>query len=273
MTRLATTKPGSHAAGGKLPRGDDPGVGRAGATATPAILIAVPSKGRPGRVRTQKVFPSCKVYVPALEAPAYRRAGARHVVAVPDTVRGITATRNWILRSTKCRRVVMIDDDPTIQGYIKFFLRNTMKIALDEAQWLGEFRKIFEVTEQLNYRIWGVNNGATRAFYPFFPFRFRSHVTGSCMGIVNDGRTYFDESFPVKEDYELCARCIKEDGGIVSAQYLIWVNEHWDTPGGCTDYRTHSIERDCIRRLLSAYPGIVRASHRMGHGYSVEIAA
>jgi hypothetical protein len=89
-----------------------------------------------------------------------------------------------------------------------------MKTALDEAQWLGEFRKIFEVTEQLNYRIWGVNNGATRAFYPFYPFRFRSHVTGSCMGIVNDGQTYF-ESYPVKRITN-SAPAASKDSGIVS---------------------------------------------------------
>jgi hypothetical protein len=238
------------------------------------ILIAVPSKGRAGRVRTQKILPSCSVYVPQLEAPAYRRAGARHVVAVPNEIRGITATRNWILRNTKARRVVMLDDDVASQGYIKLHPRNAENIRLDEATWIAEFRKIFEVTEQLQFRIWGVaTDGATRACFTYYPFRLRSYVTGSCMGIVNDGRTYFDESFPVKEDYELCARCIKEDGGVVSAQYLFWLSEHWDTKGGCFDYRTQGMERDCIRRLLSAYPGIVRASTRAGHAYSVEIAA
>jgi hypothetical protein len=238
----------------------------------PEIVIAVPSKGRAGRVRTQKVLPSCRVYVPALEAPAYRKAGAKHVVAVPDDVRGITRTRNWILRHAHCRRVVMIDDDVINQGWTKLLPRNALNRRLDEPGWLAEFRKLFEITEQLHYRIFGIRtDGATRSCYPFFPFRFRCYVTASCIGIVNDGRTMFDESYPVKEDYELAARCIREDGGIVSAQYLFWYNEHWSTPGGCHDYRTSTIERDCIRRLLQTYPGLVRAAERSGHGYSVEI--
>src|SRR5215471_6650248 len=167
------------------------------------MLVAVPSKGRAGMVRTQTVLPDCSVFVPALEAEAYWKAGARNVVAVPNEVQGITQTRNWILHHTRDRWVVMIDDDVRTHGYVKLLERAAMKVTLDAAQWLAEFRKIFEVTEGVGYRIWGVaTDGATRAVYPFYPFRWRSYVTASCMGIINDRRTCFDESYPVKEDYE-----------------------------------------------------------------------
>ena len=238
------------------------------------MIIAVPSKGRAGRVTTQAVLPSCSVFVPDLEAPAYQRMGAKNVVAVPNEVRGITATRNFILRNTKDRRVVMIDDDVRTQGYRELFERNTMHHNLDETTWLAEFAKLFDLTEQLGYRIWGVaTDGAARAIYPYNTFRWRSYVTASCMGIVNDGRTYFDESYPVKEDYELCCRCIVEDGGVVCAQYLYWCNLHWDTAGGCRDYRTQAMEAECIKRLRRAYPGLVRVVQRATSQWAIEIAA
>ncbi len=238
------------------------------------MLIAVPSKGRAGRVMTQAVLPSASIFVPALEVAAYQKMGGRNVVAVPNEVRGITATRNWILRQADDRRVVMIDDDVRTQGWTELLERSCMRHSLDEAGWLAEFAKLFELTEQLEYRIWGVaTDGATRSIYPFNPFRWRSYVTASCMGIVNDGRTYFDETYPVKEDYELCARCIVEDGGVVCAQYLYWVNLHWDTAGGCRDYRTQAMEADCIKRLRRAYPGLVRVAQRANSEWSVEIAA
>jgi hypothetical protein len=236
------------------------------------MIVAVPSKGRAGKVKTQAVIPSCHVYVPALEAKAYVDAGTRNVVKVPDGIRGITRTRNWILANTKCRRVVMIDDDVRDQGYRRLLERQSLLVELDEATWLGEFRKLFEITEDLSLRIWGTaTQGALRAIYPYNPFRFRSAITASCMGIINDGRTLFDESYPVKEDYELCARCIKQDGAVVVAQYLFWHNSHWFDPGGCKDYRTHAMERDCIRRLCKAYPGIIRATQRQGNDYAVEV--
>jgi glycosyltransferase involved in cell wall biosynthesis len=109
------------------------------------------------------VLPDCSVFVPALEAEAYRKAGARNVVAVPNEVQGITQTRNWILRNTRDRWVVMIDDDVRTHGYVKLLERAAMKVTLDAAQWLAEFRKIFEVTAGVGYRIWGVaTDGAAR---------------------------------------------------------------------------------------------------------------
>jgi hypothetical protein len=238
------------------------------------MLVAVPSKGRAGRVMTEAALPSCTLFVPQLEADAYFRTGSRNVVAVPNEIRGITATRNWILRQAGDRRVVMVDDDLRTQGWTELLAHNCMRHNLDEATWLGEFAKLFDLTEQLEYRIWGVaTDGATRSIYPFSPFRWRSYITASCMGIINDGRTYFDESYPVKEDYELCARCIVEDGGVVCAQYLYWVNLHWDTAGGCHDYRTQAMEIDCIKRLRRTYPGLVRVVQRKGNDFAIEIAA
>jgi hypothetical protein len=238
----------------------------------PALHVAVPSKGRAGRVRTQAVLPSCHVYVPALEAPAYGAAGVQNLVPVPDTIRGITATRNWILDHVKSSRVVMIDDDVRTQGWTHLLPRSAHKLHLDEATWLGEFRKLFELTEGLRFRIWGVaTESATRSCYPWAPFRWRAYVTASCMGIINDGRTRFDEAYPVKEDYELCARCIRDDGGVVAAQYLFWENAHWHDKGGCHDYRTQAMERDAIRRLCKTYPGLVRAVERASSDWNVEI--
>src|SRR5215467_313606 len=222
------------------------------------MIVAVPSKGRAGLVKTQKVIPSCRVYVPELEVDAYRRAGTQNVVGVPNRVHGITKTRNWILDHADDLRVVMIDDDVRACGWRKMHAEASQTIKLSGDAWLGEFRKVFEITEQLHYRIWGVGtDGATRAYYPYWPFRWRAFVTASCMGIVNDGRTRFDESYPVKEDYELCCRCLTEDGGVVMAQYLFWVNSHWNDDGGCKDYRTQPIEHDCMRRLRRAYPGLI----------------
>jgi hypothetical protein len=238
------------------------------------MIVAIPSKGRAGKVRSLKVLPSATVFVPHLEVDAYRLTGAKNVVGVPDTVRGITATRNWILRNADYRRVVMIDDDVVKAGYVKLHSHAAQTIALDEKVWLGEFAKLFDVTECLGYRIWGVStDGATRSVYPYHPFRFRSYVTASCMGIVNDGRTSFDESYTVKEDYELCLRCIVQDGGVVTAEYLYWRNSHWDDEGGCKDYRTQAVEADCIKRLRRAYPGLVRVAQRANSEWAIQIAA
>jgi glycosyltransferase involved in cell wall biosynthesis len=236
------------------------------------MIFAVPSKGRPRAVRTQAVLPSCVVYVPAAEVAEYEAAGVRNVVAVPDRVKGITATRNFILDQCRDRWVVMIDDDVRSQGWVQLLDERAKGRTLDEAGWIGEAVKLFDLTEQMRFRIWGVATaGATRAVYPWKPILTRSYVTGSFMGIVNDGRTRFDERFAVKEDYELNLRCVKEDGGVIAARYLHWTNSHWTDAGGCAQYRTQLVELRCIKLLTEMYPGMIRRITRGGSQYSIDL--
>jgi hypothetical protein len=236
------------------------------------MLIAVPSKGRAGQVKTEKVLPSCVIYVPELEVDAYKKTGSVNVVGVPDKIKGITKTRNWILKNTNARHVVMVDDDVKSQGYVHLHSHKTKHKKLDEAVWVHEFKKLFDITEDLSFRIWGVaTQSAARSVYPYKPFLWKSYVTASCMGIINDGKTYFDESFPVKEDYELNLRCIKEDGGVVAARYLYWENSHWGDDGGCKDYRTQLMEQECINLLAKKYPGMIRVTKRASSDWCIEI--
>ena len=223
-------------------------------------------------VRTLKILPSATVYVPESEEEDYRRAGLERIVAIPDSIRGITRTRNWILDNTKERHVVMVDDDVKIQGWIKLYEFHGRHQPMNEADWIAESRRLFEITEQIGYRIWGVaTDGALRSVYPWKPILFRSYVTASFMGIINDGRARFDERFAVKEDYELCLRCIKEDGGVVAARYCYWANSHWTDPGGCSSYRTQLVELRAIKMLASMYPGMIRRIRRGGSSYSIEL--
>lgn len=236
------------------------------------MLVAIPSKGRAGQTPSATLIASATLFVPDIEVADYRACGARQVVGVPGEVRGITKTRNWILDQADDRRVVFVDDDVRAQGWVELGDSRAVHRKLDESDWLAEWAKLFDVTEQLRLRAWGVaTQGATRSVYPWKPLLFHTYVTASCMGLVNDGRTRFDESFPVKEDYELCLRLLKEDGAIVGARYLYWENEHWSTDGGCREYRTQRMEDDAIRRLIRMYPGLIRRVTRGGAGYSIEL--
>lgn len=234
--------------------------------------IAVPSKGRAGKVKTQQILSQCLVYVPEIESEAYILGGTKNVISVPNSIKGITQTRNWILKNSKNKRVVMIDDDVKSCGYFKLYERKAKQKKLTEDEWLAEFEKLFDITEGLNYRIWGVStDGALRSVYPYNPFLWKSYITASCMGIVNDGQTFFDENFTVKEDYELNLRCIVEDGGVVCARYLYWANDHWHEDGGCKDYRSEKLERSMIRKLKTKYPGMVRATYRKNSPWCIEL--
>jgi len=238
------------------------------------MLVAIPSKGRASAVKSLRQLPTSAVlFVPEAEAMAYGKCNPGvEVVAVPDSVAGITRTRNWILDNTAEPRVVFVDDDLKTAGWLEALPFRWRVNRLTEDELLAEWCRLFELTEQMQYRIWGVaTNSAPRAVYPYRPFIFHTYATASCMGMLNLPGFRFDESFPVKEDYELCLRCIKEDGGILGARHLFWENNHWTDEGGCKDYRSAEMETDCIERLIAMYPGMIRKVTRGGSEFSISL--
>src|SRR6056297_239234 len=222
--------------------------------------IAVPSKNRAGNTTTQDILQDSNFYVPESQVKQYKQAGIKNVLGVPKNVIGITNTRNWILKNSEETRLVFVDDDVKKCGYRKIFSEKTERIEKrQQGFWLQEFQKLFDLTEQLQYKIFGLRTeGSLKGCFPYKPILLRSYITASCMGIINDGEFYFDPEFSVKEDYELCLRHIEKKGGILAARYLSWENEHWETEGGCSDYRTINMERKAIKKLIRKYPGRVK---------------
>ncbi len=237
------------------------------------MIFAVPSKGRAGKVKTLAVLPFAKLFVPENEAGSYAKFHGRDaVIGVPNTVSGITKTRNWILDNCGFSDVVMIDDDVKQQGWVKMLASKSKHQKMNGDQWLKEAEKLFAITREMGYRLWGVaTQSAPRSVYPYKPFLFKSYVTASFCGICNESGIRFDESFLVKEDYEMNLRCVVEDGGVVAARYLYWENSHWSDDGGCKDYRTQKMEKDCIDRLKAKYPSMVKRIVRGGSEFSVEL--
>jgi hypothetical protein len=142
----------------------------------------------------------------------------------------------------------------------------------DESFWLNEFEKYFDICEQMGYKIWGVKTeAAPRSVYPYKPILFKTYITASCMGIINDGEYMFDERFVVKEDYEICLRHIMDKGGLLGIRYLHWENSHWEEDGGCKDYRTIEIERNAINLLNELYPGMIRSAKRKANKFTIQL--
>jgi len=237
------------------------------------MLIAVPSKGRAGLTTTDKILPNtCTFFIPESEYHQYKGI-VKNIVCVPKEVRGITPTRNWILKNTDKKWVVMLDDDAKNVGYIQRLKRNVKHHKIkDEGFWTEEFLRYFDMTEQLNYKIWGIKTeSSSKSSYPYKPIITKTYALGSCMGIINDGEYYFDESYKVKEDYELCMRHIRDKGGLFGVRYVHWENEHWTTDGGCKDYRTVEMEREAIKKLIKQYPGMVSSAKRKANEFSIKL--
>lgn len=93
------------------------------------MLIAIPSKGRAGNTKSDKILPNATFFVPKSEEHQYKQF-VKNIIPVPNDVQGITKTRNWILKNTNDKEVVFIDDDIRNAGYNLLEERQTKKIKL-----------------------------------------------------------------------------------------------------------------------------------------------
>jgi hypothetical protein len=233
--------------------------------------IAIPSKSRAGLITSQEIFKSAVIYVPINEVKQYS-IYKNKIVGIPVEVKGITATRNWILKNNNCN-IFFLDDDFEYGGYVeRTDEKYKVKRIKDENIYIKEIEKLFEISEQSNSKIFGlftVGNNLTN--YSYNPFLFNGVCLGSCMGIINDGSYYFDEKFEVKEDYELTLRHFTERGLTVRSNVIFMQHEHTQLRGGCRDSKRIEKEKEAVKKLITMYPGMIKEAKHRGTSFAIQL--
>ena len=233
--------------------------------------IAIPSKGRAGLITSHEVFKTGVIYVPENEVKQYS-IYKNKIVGIPIQVKGITATRNWILKNNDCN-IFFLDDDFEYGGYVeRTDEKYNVKRVKEESVYIREIEKLFEVAEQSNSKIFGlftVGNNLTN--YAYNPFLFNGVCLGSCMGIINDGTYYFDETFEVKEDYELTLRHFTERGITVRSNIIFMQHEHTQLRGGCRDSKRIEKEKSAVKKLITMYPGMIKEAKHRGTSFAIQL--
>ena len=79
--------------------------------------IAIPSKSRAGLMTSHEIFKSAVIYVPENEVKQYS-IYSNKIIGIPIEVKGITETRNWILKNNDCN-IFFLDDDFEYGGYVE----------------------------------------------------------------------------------------------------------------------------------------------------------
>jgi len=210
--------------------------------------IYIPSKGRAGKVTTHKLVNNPIICVPKNEVDEYRKYH-EEVMSVPNSIYGITATRNYILDNAECKNVIMIDDDAvTVQYHENGKKQNLKPNEIDSL-----FENGFDMCDDVGTNLFGYSVNSDRLLYRYFkPIYFCNVIVGNMMGIVNDGQR-FDENLKLKEDYDFFLQTIlKYKYAIKFTKYFFSV-KHLTNSGGCVDYRTKELERESIKYLQSKW--------------------
>jgi len=220
------------------------------------ILITIPSKGRADRVLTKEIFPKDNIllFVPESELKEYQKHNKDvQIVGVPNEIKGITKTRNYILDFTKKNKVkyhIQVDDDAM---FIEEIQNETKKKITDYKYIYNLCIKMFVLAEDIGFRLWGFRLTADmRDYRCMAPFTTVMPVVFNIAGII-DNDIWFDERFIVKEDYDYSMMHILKYGGVLRYnKYYIGVN-HLFNKGGCASYRNDDIEKQMQNLLVKKW--------------------
>lgn len=201
------------------------------------IQIFSPSRRRAKLVTSHKAIDNVVYVVHEEEAQDYLQEGLQ-IKICPNEIKGnIARIRNWILDNSG-DRVVMVDDDIKKMVFVEG--RNRKKLSPIQA---FEFiEKGFELADEMNVRLWGVNlNTDVGCYRTYQPFSLSSVVLGPfCCFLKMDLR--YDERLSLKEDYDLAIQVLNKYRKILRFNYAHYVCAHQNMKGGCSIYRTRSRE-------------------------------
>lgn len=244
------------------------------------IAYACPSYKRP-LCRTARFCDRVRIYVDPSEADAYREAneGFGEIVACDDGVQGnLPRVRNYILDvefANGADVVVMMDDD--ISGLFTWHCNEAnhygyVKRRIDGGEELDEFVAMHsQLCFDWGFGMWVCNYNEDKLLYKHFaPFGTTKAALGQFMVFVKN-ELRFDESLPLKEDYDMALQQLRRYRGVLCVNYAFVNGDFGNLKGGTAVRRNLSAERGQYALFKKKWgSGIVRGCkgkrHSLGKG-------
>jgi len=222
-------------------------------------LVCVISSGRAEAIRglTLGLFPDAPVVVPPEQVADYEAAGC---TAIPQSGRGVSNARNTVLDTfVGDHNVLMLDDDVRALGH--FTTKNNKdKVVWDTPEMRQErLGQLFDALDRA--RGWAFSGApTTNAFYynPRRPTATNLFLIGTFSGYRKGCPVRYDETLPLKEDYDFTVKVWKACG-LALRFNNVWCDAiHYSNAGGCVAYRDDATEAQAIAILRERYPNWIK---------------
>ena len=228
------------------------------------ISVNAPSYRRPDDVKTLDYLPFVRIWVDCGEYEAYKASYPdADIVSCPNGVQGnVSRIRNYILRKefeSGMDVVCIVDDDLTC---IRRFDYDNLdgwgydphSISADE--FMPFVEKYSILAEDLGAKLWGVNcNCDPMAYRHNTPFSTRSIVLGPFGCFLKGNRCWYDESLPLKEDYDMSLQQINMERVILRVNAYHYICKQSEQKGGCAAYRNRQKESEQFDLLRKKWGG------------------
>lgn len=211
------------------------------------VKFFAPSYKRPEKSITQKNYEFITLVVRESDAEEYIKNG-NNIVIVPDSAQGnLCRIRNYILDNffddADC--IVLIDDD--CKGIYRWENQKNIKMIGEE---LIEFAEAMSILcDDYGFKFWGLNCVSDKGAYrEHTPFGTLQYIGGPFQAHLKNNIRY-DESLPLKEDYDITLQHIKENRGCLRVNFANYDVKQAEQIGGCATYRNLNREKEQLKML------------------------
>lgn len=206
------------------------------------IDIVIPSMGRADRVLTTKAISNATLCVPQSEYEEYKKYNPNvKIECHPDSIRGLTLKRQWIIENHK--NSFQIDDDIDCISRLYVEKGENAKLDADEAydiiQYIGNCAKLagaylFGISKEVN----------PLSYNEMKPIELTGVLNGD-IGMLEGSKLFFHELAKVSEDYWISAY------NAYLYRYC-WIDKRFaakgkatfGNTGGCANIRTKEQEKE-----------------------------
>ena len=244
------------------------------------IMICCPSYKRPN-VKSFDFFGNLlNVFVAEKEYNDYieqNKQFKKNIIKVDNKYQGnVARIRNYILDYCNKKNVdvcVIVDDDLKYIGYYQ----NGIITKLKQEQIKSFIEKYTFLCEGFGFKLWGVNLNKDKQLYKAYtPFSTTSVILGPFCCFLKGNETRYDESLPLKEDYDIALQNLNKYRGILRVNKYHYDCEQSTNKGGCATYRNIEKEKEQLYLLQKKWgKNIVKIdssdrSHKCNKGKKID---
>tara|TARA_Y100000004_G_C8940660_1_gene424020 strand:+ start:492 stop:1247 length:756 start_codon:yes stop_codon:yes gene_type:complete len=218
------------------------------------VKVVSPSMGRAGKTKTQNIIANVAFVVPENEAEDYKKnLPDNEVIACPNSIKGIVATRQWMLE--KWSNIFMADDDIfVIRRQFEETQKSETNVTDPSFAW-ELIQNLASITKQMGGYHFGFSNAREPVqFESGKPIVHTKYINNSFMGFLEGHGLEYDLSFDEAEDYYICCmNMYKNRFSVIDQRYVFKTYQNFTSDGGCSLYRTQESMVKNTERLKALF--------------------
>jgi hypothetical protein len=218
------------------------------------IKIVCPSMGRADDVLTNKIVKDLIIVCPEDEVDKYKEYNDNEIIGHPKEVKGITATRQFIIETFE--NVFMLDDDVLV---MRKLYDETPYDTRDNEEIVNVINRTADTCRQIGAYYFGFSSyRQPKDFKSQKPFRFTGFVSGSNTGFLKGHNLKYDIGISDADDYYMsCMNVYKNRYMCIDMRYAFVTYENFNCKGGAAQYRNSNTMKEDTLYLRELFGEVI----------------